>query len=160
MIRSSKWIAGVLPAIFVFACAAAAQTGATVTSKAHGILPTGLGDAVDRGVAKIREATAKFQTSQAAEAAGVADQCWIKGGILYRDMRLLQRIQHRCYRSCFSTAEINDADHTGEYRKYIHPFKRVLSASCQPPFVHISAAAAVQQMFIKCPFPSIFYFYF
>jgi hypothetical protein len=70
MTRSSRWIAGVLPAIFVFACAAVAQTGATVISQAPGILPTGLGDAVDRDVAKIREATAKFQTSKAAEAAG------------------------------------------------------------------------------------------
>ena len=70
MIRSSKWIAKVLPAIFVFACAAEAQTGATVMSQVPGILPTGLGDSVDRDVAKIREATAKFQTSKAAEAAG------------------------------------------------------------------------------------------
>jgi hypothetical protein len=70
MIRSSRWIAGVLPAIFVFACAAVAQTGATVMSRAPGILPSGLGDAIDRDVAKIRDATAKFQTSKAAEAAG------------------------------------------------------------------------------------------
>ena len=70
MTRSSRWIAGVLPAIFVFACAAVAQTGATVMSQAPGILPSGLGDAIDRDVAKIREATAKFQTSEAAEAAG------------------------------------------------------------------------------------------
>src|SRR5580704_4751559 len=70
MTRSSRWIAGVLPAIFVFACAAVAQTGATVMSRAPGILPSGLGDAIDRDVAKIRDATAKFQTSKAAEAAG------------------------------------------------------------------------------------------
>jgi hypothetical protein len=70
MTRLSGQIAGVLPVIFVFACAAMAQTGATVTSHAPGILPSGLGDAADRDVAKIREATAKFQTSAAAEAAG------------------------------------------------------------------------------------------
>jgi hypothetical protein len=70
MTRSSRWMAGVLPAIFVFACAAVAQTGATVMSQAPGILPSGLGDAIDRDVAKIREATAKFQTSEAAQAAG------------------------------------------------------------------------------------------
>ena len=70
MIRSSRWIAGVLLAIFVFACAAVAQTGETIMSQAPGILPSGLGDAIDRDVAKIREATAKFQTSKAAEAAG------------------------------------------------------------------------------------------
>jgi len=70
MIRSSRWMAGVLPAIFVFACAAMAQTGATVLSQAPGILTSGLGDAIDRDVAKIREATAKFQASQVAESAG------------------------------------------------------------------------------------------
>jgi hypothetical protein len=56
----------VLPAIFVFTCAAMVQTGATAMSQAPGILPSGLGDAMDRDVAKIREATAKFQTSKAA----------------------------------------------------------------------------------------------
>ena len=74
MTRSSRWIAGMLPAIFVFAIfvfmrPAVAQTG-TDTSQAPGILPTGLGEDIDRGVAKIREATAKFQTTEAAEAAG------------------------------------------------------------------------------------------
>jgi hypothetical protein len=70
MIRSSNWIAGVLSAILLFSCAAVAQTGVTAMSQAPGILPSGLGDAIDRDVAKIREATAKFQTSKAAEAAG------------------------------------------------------------------------------------------
>ena len=70
MTRLSRRIAGVLPVIFVFACATVAQTGATVTNQAPGILPSGLGDAVDSDVAKIREATAKFQNSKAAEAAG------------------------------------------------------------------------------------------
>ena len=70
MTRLSGRIAGVLPAIFLFACAAMAQTGATVVSQAPGILPTGLGDGIDRDVAKIREATAKFKTIEAAEAAG------------------------------------------------------------------------------------------
>ena len=51
-------------------CAAVAQTRATDMSQAPGILPSGLGDAVDRDVMKIREATAKFQTTEAAEAAG------------------------------------------------------------------------------------------
>ena len=59
-----------MPVIFVFACAAMAQTGATVMSLAPGILPSGLGDAADRDVMKIREATAKFKTSEAAEEAG------------------------------------------------------------------------------------------
>jgi hypothetical protein len=39
-------------------------------SQAPGVLPSGLGDAVDRDVAKIRDATARFKTTEAAEAAG------------------------------------------------------------------------------------------
>ena len=39
-------------------------------SQAPGILPSGLGDAVDRDVAKVREATARFKTAETAEAAG------------------------------------------------------------------------------------------
>jgi hypothetical protein len=75
MTRLGGRIAGVLPVIFVFVCSAlvcsaVAQTGATVMSDAPGILPSGFGDAVDRDVAKIREATVRFQTSEAAEAAG------------------------------------------------------------------------------------------
>jgi hypothetical protein len=70
MTRWSRRIAGVLPVIFVFACAAMAQSGAAVMGQAPGILPSGFGDAVDRDVAEIREATARFQTSEAAEAAG------------------------------------------------------------------------------------------
>jgi hypothetical protein len=75
MIRLSRRIAGALPVLFVFAIfvfmrSATAQTGVTAISQAPGILPTGLGDAIDGDVAKIREATAKFQTSEAAEAAG------------------------------------------------------------------------------------------
>lgn len=70
MTRSSGWIANVLPAILMCACAAGAQTGTTVMSQAPSVLPTGLGDAVDRDVLKIRAATDKFQTSDAAEAAG------------------------------------------------------------------------------------------
>ena len=36
---------------------------------AHGILPSGYGDAVDRDIMTIRDATAKFKTTEAAEAA-------------------------------------------------------------------------------------------
>lgn len=56
--------------IFTFVCPTVAQTGATDMSKVPGILPSGFGDAVDRDIAKIREATAKFKASDAAEAAG------------------------------------------------------------------------------------------
>ena len=48
----------------------AAQMPSTDTSTAPGIIPSGLGDAVDRDVAKVRDATARFKTTEAAEAAG------------------------------------------------------------------------------------------
>ena len=70
MTRWSGRIAGVFLTIFVFVCAARAQSSAAVMSPTPGILPTGLGDAVDWDVIKIREATAKFQSTEAAEAAG------------------------------------------------------------------------------------------
>ena len=70
MARSSRWIAGLLPTLLMFVWTARAQTTSTVVSQAPSVLPTGLGEAIDRDVAKIREATAKFQTSQVAEAAG------------------------------------------------------------------------------------------
>lgn len=70
MTRSSSLIAGVSLAILVFAYVAGAQTGTPVKSQVPSVLPTGLGESIDRDVATIREATAKFQTSDAAEAAG------------------------------------------------------------------------------------------
>ena len=75
MTRLSGRIAGVSSVIFVFAIlvfmhSAVAQTGAAVTDQAPGIVPSGLGDDIDRDVMKIREATAKFKTTAAAEAAG------------------------------------------------------------------------------------------
>jgi len=70
MARSNRWLAGLLPTLLMLAWIARAQTASTVVSQAPSVLPTGLGKTIDRDVAKIREATAKFQTSQAAEAAG------------------------------------------------------------------------------------------
>ena len=70
MTRLSAWSAGVLVVICGFMCAAVAQTRSTDMSQAPGVLPSGLGDAVDRDVAKIRDATARFKTTEAAEAAG------------------------------------------------------------------------------------------
>src|ERR1700752_3675171 len=70
MTRLSGRIAGVLVVIGTLLGAAVAQTRATDMSQAPGILPSGLGDAVDRDVAKVREATARFKTTDAAEAAG------------------------------------------------------------------------------------------
>jgi hypothetical protein len=48
----------------------AAQMPSTDTSTALGIIPSGFGDAVDRDVAKVRAATARFKSTEAAEAAG------------------------------------------------------------------------------------------
>jgi hypothetical protein len=47
-----------------------AQAGDQDTSQASGILPSGFGNVVDRDVMKVRDATAKFKTTDAAEAAG------------------------------------------------------------------------------------------
>lgn len=70
MTRLSAWMAGVLVVIYACMCAAVAQTRATDMSQAPGVPPSGFGDAVDRDVAKIRDATARFKTTEAAEAAG------------------------------------------------------------------------------------------
>ena len=70
MIRLSEWIAGALVAICAFMCAAAAQNRTTDNGQVPGIVPSGFGDAVDRDVVKVREATAKFKTTEAAEADG------------------------------------------------------------------------------------------
>src|SRR5690242_14858624 len=64
------WIYGAFVLTCAFMCAAGAQTSAVDKSEATGILPTGYSDAVDRDVMKVREATAKFKTTEAAEAAG------------------------------------------------------------------------------------------
>ena len=48
----------------------AAQARQTDMAQAPGVLPSGLGDAVDRDVASVRAATARFKSSEAAEAAG------------------------------------------------------------------------------------------
>jgi hypothetical protein len=70
MTRFSAWIAGGLVVVWAFVCAAVAQTPAKDMSKAPSVLPSGHGDAVDRDVAKVRDATARFKTTEAAEAAG------------------------------------------------------------------------------------------
>jgi len=49
---------------------ATTQTPSTDMSSAAGIIPSGLGEAVDRDVAKVRAATARFDSTEAAEAAG------------------------------------------------------------------------------------------
>lgn len=70
MPRLNMWIAGALMVIFALMHAVAAQTDAMDKNKVPGILPSGFGDAVDRDIEKIREATVKFKVAEAAEAAG------------------------------------------------------------------------------------------
>ena len=62
--------AGVLAILCVFVCAAKSQTGSTVAGQVPGIVPSGFGDAIDRDIMTIRDATAKFKSPDAAEAAG------------------------------------------------------------------------------------------
>ena len=63
-------LTGLLLLTSAFVGAAYAQTGDKDASQAPGILPSGYSDSIDRGVMKVREATAKFKTTDAAEAAG------------------------------------------------------------------------------------------
>ena len=64
------WMFGVIAAVLALASGAAAQTGAKDNSELRGILPSGYGEAVDRDITTLRDATAKFKTTEAAEAAG------------------------------------------------------------------------------------------
>jgi hypothetical protein len=64
---------GIFGVIFIIAAmtgAAAAQTPAGNTAAVPGIVPSGLGEAIDRDVAKVRAATDTFKSTAAAEAAG------------------------------------------------------------------------------------------
>ena len=70
MTRWGAWVGGVLVVTGALTCAAVAQTPAADMAKVPGIVPSGFGDAVDRDVAKVRAATDKFKSSEAAEAAG------------------------------------------------------------------------------------------
>ncbi len=53
-------------------CAAVAQIPAADTAQVPGIVPSGFGDAVDRDVTRVRDATARLNSTEAAEAAGYA----------------------------------------------------------------------------------------
>jgi len=66
----SAWILRVLVVICLFVSGTVAQRSATDKSQAPGILPSGLGEAVDHDIEAIRDASAKFKTTEAAEAAG------------------------------------------------------------------------------------------
>ena len=59
-------LTGLLLLTFAFMVAPAAQAGDKDASQAPGILPSGYSDSVDRDVMKVREATAKFKTTEAA----------------------------------------------------------------------------------------------
>ena len=63
------WMLGMLVMAFVTE-GSEAQTSAKKMGETPAVIPSGLGDAVDRDVMTIREATAKFKTTAAAEAAG------------------------------------------------------------------------------------------
>ena len=66
----NTWTAMVLVLMGGLAGGAAAQSNDPDKSQASGVVPSGLGDAVDRDVMTIRDATAKFKTTGAAESAG------------------------------------------------------------------------------------------
>jgi hypothetical protein len=70
MTRLSAWMVGVSAVMSAFLCAAVAQTRSAEIRQTPHVLPSGLGDAVDRDVARVRDATARFKTTEAAEAAG------------------------------------------------------------------------------------------
>jgi len=63
-------VGGVLVLTGALTCTAVAQAPPTDKAQAPDVLPSGLGDAVDRDVARARAATARFKSSGDAEAAG------------------------------------------------------------------------------------------
>src|SRR5690349_1426430 len=69
-VRMAACIAGVVMAICTVVPPAVAQTRAADMRQARGVLPSGLGDGIDRDVARVRDATTRFKTTAAAEAAG------------------------------------------------------------------------------------------
>ena len=69
-VRLTACIFGVTAAVLASLDGTAAEPPAKETREASGILPSGYGEAVDRGVMTIRDVTAKFKSTAAAEAAG------------------------------------------------------------------------------------------
>ena len=70
LIRSGVWLAGVLLMTAALSGVIAAQKPATDSSDAPHVLPSGLGDTIDRDVTRVRTATEPFKSTTAAEAAG------------------------------------------------------------------------------------------
>jgi hypothetical protein len=68
--RKLSGLTGFLLVTIAFMVAPAARAGDKDTSQAPGIIPSGFGEAVDRDIMTVRDATAKFKTTAAAEAAG------------------------------------------------------------------------------------------
>lgn len=68
--RLRTWKFGVIAAVLVLVSGAAVQTWAKDMGEAPGIVPSGLGEAVDRDIMTLRDATARFKNTEAAEAAG------------------------------------------------------------------------------------------
>ena len=68
--RLRAWMFGVMAAVLALVSGTAAQTRTKDVGEAPGIVPSGFGEAVDRDIMTIRFATAKFKTTEAAEAAG------------------------------------------------------------------------------------------
>jgi len=64
------WMFGVMVTVLALVSGTEAQTPSKEMVSAPGILPSGYSDVVDRGVMTIRDATVKFKTTEAAEAAG------------------------------------------------------------------------------------------
>ena len=70
MMKKLSGLTGLLLVTIVFMVAPDAQAGDKDTSQQPGIVPSGFGEAVDRDIMTVREATAKLKTTAAAEAAG------------------------------------------------------------------------------------------
>jgi len=68
--RFRAWSFGVTAAALALVSATVAQSVAKDMDGAQGIVPSRFGETVDRDILKIRAATAKFKTTEAAEAAG------------------------------------------------------------------------------------------
>jgi hypothetical protein len=68
--RFRPWMLGLMVAVLALVSATSVQTVAKDMDEAPGILPSRFGEAVDRDIMTIRDATGQFKTTEAAEAAG------------------------------------------------------------------------------------------
>lgn len=68
--RFRAWMFGLMVAVLALVSGTPAQTVAKDMGGAPGILPSQFGEAVDRDIMTIRDATTKLKTTEAAEAAG------------------------------------------------------------------------------------------